>query len=156
MKCRKEESKPSGYKTVMYNILIFVIACISLYLVKKKPDYKYFLIILAVGMLFINISSMLRYYWYNKSLKKLEDKQRRNIVPLHCPDYWNKTHTTEGIKCDNIFINEDETTIIGDNSEPYFYLEDVAMLSNHDKCVKFSGAKMPWIDMEAKCKAAGE
>jgi hypothetical protein len=155
---------PIGYKTVLYNILIFFIACIALYLVKIKPDYKIFLVIVFVGIIFINIHSMMRYYWYSRSKEKEENQQRRNIVPDHCPDYWNKIHTEDGIKCENKFIeipdlaDEDEirTIQLGDEkTEPYFYLEAVAKMSNQDKCNKFSTQNIPWLDLTTKCEASG-
>lgn len=150
-----------GPGLVIFNIILFIVTCISLYLIKKYPQYKIFLIMLVIGIVIVHLHSMLRWKWYQSYIKKLEAAQYQNIVPSYCPDYWVRSTNATGSKCVNEFVvrsdDEDQVKVykLGDkNTQKEFKLEDYTSLTNQVKCSKFASQNIPWIDVDTKCNAA--
>jgi hypothetical protein len=153
---------PHGYITIMYNVVIFAVACIMLILGHYYPEYKAFIIITSIGIVLVNIHSMLRFYWNNKHRKKLE-QQRKNIVPSYCPDYWVKESTPSGSQCKNEFVVAAEP--LEDKGERIYTigpdkktigLQQYADKTNSIKCMDYKTGNYPWIDVDNKCKASGD
>jgi hypothetical protein len=152
-------NKLMGYFTLIYNIALFVFACLFLYLIKRYPSYKVGLVVLVVGIILINLHSMLRWYWYKRTLKDLEKQQQANIVPDTCPDYWSKNPSSNGVECKNEFVTkgaDDETNVtyyIGDKQKQ-FNINDTNTRKNLDKCSSwFTNDNYPWVEMHEKCLA---
>lgn len=164
------KTKP-GVWLLIFNVFVFLIACGLLFAIKNKPDYKVGLIVMIVGILFVNIHSMFRYRWYEQLLKKMKDIQNANIVPSYCPDYWSREDKGNTTICRNKFTfqaDEDQVGTIrfGNAKTPDTY--DLNVLSGQDnqhKCWSTVGsvdtnnhtamsAGTPWLDMQTKCSAA--
>jgi predicted membrane protein len=149
--------------TLIYNVLLFVVACMLLVSVRSNPAYKVALVTLASGIVFVNLYSIMRYYWYEQKRRDLLKAQQDNIVLSTCPDYWNKVATSSGTVCKNEFVSQqgDQQVVhrFGDQStgspSQYNLQELTNTMTNQQKCWNFSAAQIPWIDLNNKCRAAG-
>jgi hypothetical protein len=146
----------------IYIILLFIGACVCLYLTKVKPEYTILLYVVGFGCLLVIFHIILRYIWLREKIKKLQLRQIKNIVPYYCPDYWSKTVKPKGNStCRNEFVvqnnienGEVNTYRFGTATTPTeITLQELAKMKNSDKCDKIQKYRTPWVDMEMRCGA---
>lgn len=144
---------------VLYSLTLFVSACGLLFFIKRFPTHQFFLIGCVIAMFLVVLHIGIRQYAYAKYIAKLKKDQSENIVPGHCPDYWNKKTTARGVSCVNQFVQTKDGVAkevrFGTNATPNDYdIRTFSNLSNQAKCTKIATAGMPWVDMDIKCEAA--
>jgi hypothetical protein len=156
-----------GVYLLIYNLAIFAIACGLLFVIKHKPEYKIGSIIIVVGIVIANISSIINYRMYEAKLKKLRDKQLENIVLGYCPDYWTKKliQGSDGVNemvCANEFKvqtedGEKEITYRFGNAgtTPQVSLEELNGETNVQKCNEAWVNDVPWVELKNKCLNSG-
>lgn len=155
--------KNIGLWTIVFNVTLFVIACGLLFVIKSHPQYKPFLVTFVVGLFIIIFYTGLQYYWDEKRREAQKLAETANIVPRHCPDYWNKVTTANGTTCQNHFVKRDadnDDGIVtysfgGSNAPAQYSLEDMANMTNQQKCWNFTSAGIPWVDLSNKCLDTG-
>jgi hypothetical protein len=147
--------------TIVYNVILFVLACVLLVGAKRYPQYNIGIYATIVGLFVVNLQSILRFYWRERELVTLQKAQNSNIVPSHCPDYWSKVTTSNAVTCSNAFVQssyDTDDSIIrfgGSNAPNSYTLQQMTNLTNQQKCWNVSQANIPWIDLQNKCSAAG-
>lgn len=151
-----------GTWTLLFNVGLFVLACVAVFMVNVFPAYKAALITLVVGILFVNIHCIVRYVFYSSYLENLKKKQNQNIIPRLCPDYWTREFKEDKVICKNEFVVSDNKGLpkiisFGSASSPKEYrLEDLEKMNNQQKCLLIHNHKIPWMDMQTKCETAGQ
>lgn len=158
-------NKHVGLWTLVYNVVLFSAACLLLFAVKRYPNYNIAIIITIVGIILVNIHCMIRYYWYSQNVKKMLAAEQANIVPRHCPDYWNKVTTADNtVVCKNQFVqpqlpsdptSKPTTYTFGNKAPTEYSLPEIANMTNQQKCWNFTQAGIPWVDLQNKCSDAG-
>lgn len=148
-----------GLWTLVYNVGLFILACGILIVIKRYPTYKVGLVLVVVGILLVNINSILRFYWYDQQLKAMENQQNANIVLSHCPDFWVKNATANSTLCQNLFVRPesgDTITFGGSGAVQEYDLAQLDTMSNQDKCWQFTSSPnpVPWVDLQNRCKDA--
>jgi hypothetical protein len=159
--CKWKVKLPQGIGILVFNIALFVAACVAVILLKRYQQLKVGIILFVIGVMFIIIHCILRYVFYQSYLEALKKKQNANIVPKLCPDYWTKTSKDGGktVTCENKFLADGNGKVVsfGEGGRPYEYnLAELEKLNNQQKCNKVLGDKVPWLDMQLKCDTAGE
>jgi glucan phosphoethanolaminetransferase (alkaline phosphatase superfamily) len=144
--------------TILYNVLLFTIACVCLFLIKRYPQYKFGLILLIVGIFAVMLHCGIRYMLYENYMKSLKKKQNENIIPKICPDYWIKDIKKGNVKCKNEFTTTDggRTYHFGTKNTPKEYeLIKWNNLKNQTKCWNLAKDNVSWMDLKLKCESAG-
>lgn len=145
--------------TIIYNILLFTIACVSLFMIKRYPQYKFGLILFIIGVFLVMIHCGIRYMLHENYMKSLKRKQDENIIPTLCPDFWQKVPTKDGkVKCINKFTTPDggRSYRFGTNKTPDEYdLVKLNAQKNQTKCWNLAKENISWLDLKMKCDAAG-
>lgn len=159
--CKWKISFPQGMGIFLFNLGLFIAACIAVILLKQYEEYKVGIIFFVIGVMFIIVHCILRYVFYQSYLEALKKKQNANIVPKLCPDYWTKKSEDGGktVTCENKFVANGSGKVIsfGQGGMPQKYnLADLEKLNNQQKCNQFHRDKVPWMDMQLKCETAGE
>jgi hypothetical protein len=149
-----------GLWTIVFNAFVFVIACALLAKAPAFPLYKMGIVMVAAAMYAINLYCMLLIYTKDQERRQLMKKQKDNIVPSQCPDFWNKSITTAGVMCKNEFASNKggnpQTVVLGPTTAPKeFNLRTLTALNNQQKCDLVNQSAVPWVDMHNKCSNAG-
>lgn len=151
----------TGLWTLIYNVILFLIALMALYTIKTHPNYKIGLIVLVSGLVLVNVHSIIRWRLKQSTLAQLQLNQTKNIVPRLCPDYWNKVSTPQSVVCKNEFVTRDNDVQkvyrFGGSKTPNEYnLDTLSKLNNQQKCWNIHNDNVKWVDMQMQCQAAGQ
>jgi hypothetical protein len=153
-----------GVKLVVFDIVLFVISCVALFMAKAFPAFMLFWITISFGSFVVLLLTVLQYYFSERSLRAAEKRQKENIVPGYCPDYWTKAidNATGKVICKNGFTGRDKDgNAIGyrfaDASVPETLdVENVAKTTNAYKCKAYGSSMQfaaPWMEMKARCES---
>lgn len=147
--------------TIIYNAILFVVACALLGLaVPRLPLYKIAITSIALGIIAINVLTMVLFYVNEQQVAAMKKTQQANIVPAYCPDYWTKATTTKGVTCQSTYAppskQGQKVYTFGTDQDPKnFDLGALAAMPNNDKCNMITASKISWVDMRNKCASAG-
>jgi hypothetical protein len=154
--------KLAGLKLVGYDALLFVIGCIGLLMAKAFPHFMTFWATVSLGAFIILFLTIMHFYFSERALSKAQKKQKDNIIPGYCPDYWTKVvdPSTGKVVCKNGFSTKTSdgktmTIRFSDSSVPdKIDIQTVATSTNAYKCNLYGSViqfPAPWMEMKAKC-----
>jgi hypothetical protein len=148
----------TGTKTLIYNLALFFIGVALVSMFGKQEAYKVGAIVLFIGILAINVYSIMCYIAYQKWLNDVKKKQNARLVPSQCPDYW-----VRSIDNRNNMICKNELRVQGQGGAKKFIIGtspqslNLNQIANQDDittCQKvMNNSYGPWLDMSTKCEA---
>lgn len=157
-----KQKKPTDLRvwTLVYTLVLFILACVCIFFIKSYPQYKFGLVLLTVGCFIIIVHIGIRWMMYQSFLEKLKKKQNENIIPRNCPDYWEKKSMKDGdFVCRNMFVSQyggEKTFRFGTNKTPNQYkVSELNRMKNRDKCWKIKNDKISWVELNNKCEVSG-
>ena len=152
----------AGLKLVAFDAFLFVLSCVSLLMAKTFPAFMVFWMTVSFGTFIILLLTIVHFYFSERSERAAENRQKDNIVPGYCPDYWTKAIDDKSGKiiCKNGFRSRDldGKTVsyrFTDPSVPETLdVENVAKTTNAFKCKAYGSSLQfgaPWMEMKARC-----
>ena len=140
-------------KSIVFNVLVFALACGLIYMAKTTPEYKVGLGVLAALLYLINVRCIVQMLLEWSERDKRKKRQENNIVTGYCPDYWTKGFNEKNqVVCKPTFYykgHEGSTKYIF--GEQDLVLNDFNEMKNNEKCDLLQRRNIPWIDMKRKC-----
>lgn len=157
-------SASAGLKLVAYDSVLFVLGCVTLLMAKAFPSYMLFWITCSFGFFIVLLLTIMHWYLNERSEREKERRQRDNIVPGYCPDFWTKAidQATGKVVCRNGFVGKDAdgrkvTYKFSDPSVPdTIDIHNVAKTTNAFKCKAYGSSlqfSAPWMEMKARCES---
>ena len=154
----------AGLRLVVLDVVLFMIGCISLLAAKTYPAFLPFWVTVSLGTFVVIFITIFQYYYSETRQKEAEKRQKDNIIPGYCPDYWTKAQDplTGKMICRNGFAtrNGDGDVVTYKFTDPSvpetIDIETVSKSTNAYKCKAYATNLQfpaPWMEMKAKCDA---
>lgn len=140
-------------KSIVFNVLVFALACGLIYKAKTTPEYKVGLGVTAALLYLINVRCVVEILLEWNERDKAKKRQEANIVTGYCPDYWTKGFNDKNqVVCKpNFYFKENSGStkyILGSQD---LNLNEFNEMKNNVKCDLVKTRNLPWMDMKRKC-----